>query len=150
VLSTAFYWQQTFPAGRTVVVEHSYVPSVGSTAGLSFGYPESRSEPWFRDYQRKYCIDKSFLVAVDRARSRQGGDAYSENRIDYILRTASNWQGSIGRFHVVIDKGAPENLVSFCGEGVKKIAPTQFEMTKADFYPEDDLAVLILTPMPRE
>ena len=53
----------------------------------------------------------------------------------------------IGKFHVVIDKGSPKNLVSFCGEGVKKISPTAFEMTKTDFYPERDLAVLILVPM---
>jgi hypothetical protein len=150
LLSTAFYWEQTFPAGRTVIVEHRYQPSVGATAGLSFGYAEARSEPWFKDYQRKYCIEPSFLAAVDRSRDPEAGDAYMENRIDYILKTASNWEGSIQKFHVVIDKGAPENLVSFCGEGVKKIGPTEFEVTKTDFDPQDDLAILILTPMRQE
>jgi hypothetical protein len=45
-LSTAFYWQQSFPAGKTVTVEHSYKPSVGSTAGISSGprkYGKGRS-----------------------------------------------------------------------------------------------------------
>jgi hypothetical protein len=36
------------------------------------------------------------------------------------------------------------NLVSFCGEGVRKIAPTRFEMRKSDFTPKSDLYVLIL------
>jgi hypothetical protein len=34
------------------------------------------------------------------------------------------------------------NLVSFCGEDVRKIAPTRFEMRKSDFT--SDLYVLIL------
>ena len=36
------------------------------------------------------------------------------------------------------------NLVSFCGEGIRKIAPTRFEMRKSDFTPKSDLYVLIL------
>jgi hypothetical protein len=44
----------------------------------------------------------------------------------------------------VVDKGAPDNLVSFCGEDVKKIGDTQFEMRKTDYTPDGNLAVLIL------
>ena len=44
----------------------------------------------------------------------------------------------------MVDKGDADNLVSFCGEGVKKIAPTQFEMRKTDFLPDGNLAMLIL------
>jgi Domain of unknown function (DUF4424) len=39
--------------------------------------------------------------------------------------------------------------VSFCAEGVKKTAPTRFEVHKTNFVPQSDLAVLILTPQPR-
>ena len=149
-LSTAYYWQQTFPAGQTVVVEHSYTPSVGASAGVSFGEPASRTEPWFRDYRSKYCLDEDFMRAVDNSRTADGNLTYQEKRIDYILKTASNWEGSIAKFHVAIDKGSPKNLVSFCGEDVKKTGPTRFEMTKMDFSPEDDLAILILTPVSGE
>jgi hypothetical protein len=150
LLSTAYYWEQTFPAGETVVVEHRYKPSVGSTAGVSFGYEASQDEPWVKEYFLKYCIDDAFLRAYRKTKTPDGGDTYFENRIDYILTTASNWAGSIGNFHLVVDKGAPKNLVSFCGEGVKKTGPTTFEMTKTDFYPDKNLAILILTPMPKE
>ena len=44
----------------------------------------------------------------------------------------------------MVDKGDPRNLVSFCGNGVKKISPTQFEMRERDFIPEHNLYVLIL------
>jgi hypothetical protein len=45
---------------------------------------------------------------------------------------------------LVVDKGEPDNLVSFCGEGVTKIGPTTFEMVKTDFWPDRDLDILIL------
>jgi hypothetical protein len=71
-----------------------------------------------------------------------------ENRIEYILTTAANWAGNIAKFHLTIDKGSPDNLVSFCGEGVSKTGPTRFEMSKENFYPDRDLAIMILTPAP--
>jgi hypothetical protein len=146
-LSTDFYWEQSFPAQKTVSIEHDYTPSVGATAGLSFGMPESRQEPWFKDYVNKYCIDSSFLAAVDKSQTPDGGDTLTEKRIDFVLKTGSNWEASIHNFHVVIDKGSPKNIVSFCGENVKKTGPTTFEMTKTDFEPDQDLAILILSPL---
>jgi hypothetical protein len=148
LLSTAFYWQQGFPAGKTVIVEHSYKPSVGSTAGLSFGSKEMRTGPYYEDYARKYCFDRAFLAAVDKRQRPDGNNALMENRIEYILTTAANWAGTIRSFHLTIDKGSPDNLVSFCGEDVAKTGPTRFEMTKENFYPEEDLAIMILTPAP--
>jgi hypothetical protein len=37
--------------------------------------------------------------------------------------------------------------VSFCGQGVKRIGTTQFEMKKSNFTPQQDLAILILKPL---
>jgi hypothetical protein len=149
LLSTTFYWEQTFPARSTIVVEHRYKPSVGQTAGVSFYYQESRSEDWFRAYRARFCIDDDFIEAFDRALQKNPGD-YFESRIEYILKTATNWAGSIEKFHVTIDKGKPENLVSFCGEGVEKTGPTTFEMTKENFWPTEDLSILIISAGPNE
>ena len=125
LLSTAYYWEQTFPAGKTIVVEHRYKPSVGTTAGVSFGYEGSEKEPGSKvSKQVLFQYDDDFLRAYRKTKAADGSDTYFENRIDYILTTASNWVGTIGKFHLVIDKGSPKNLVSFCGEDVKKIGPT--------------------------
>jgi len=70
--------------------------------------------------------------------------------VSYILTTANNWASSIKDFRLVVDKGSPDALVSFCGKGVKKIGPTQFEMRATDFYPEHELEILIATPQPME
>lgn len=44
----------------------------------------------------------------------------------------------------MVDKGDPQNLVSFCAEGVKKVSATQFEVRKKNYVPSRDLDVLIL------
>ena len=46
----------------------------------------------------------------------------------------------------MVDKGSADNLVSFCGRGVHKIGPTQFEVRAAQFVPTANLSVLILIP----
>ena len=78
------------------------------------------------------------------AATSQTGAPFAEERIEYILKTAANWSGPIKEFRLVVDKGDADNLVSFCGEDVKKIGDTQFEVKKTDFVPDGDLAILIL------
>ncbi len=60
------------------------------------------------------------------------------------LTTGAKCAGPIADFHLVVDKGAPDSRVSFCGDGVRKIGPTQFELRHANFTPSRDLNVLIL------
>ena len=152
-LQTTFYWEQTFPAQKETVIEHQYKPSVGGSSQTDLGAPYAAKESWYGDYQRKYCLDKDFYATVDRLRKTnksEFGPPYGEERIDYILKTAANWSGPIKDFHLVVDKGDAESLVSFCGDGVKKISPTQFEMRKADFTPDANLSILILKKIAKE
>jgi Domain of unknown function (DUF4424) len=146
-LRTTFYWEQTFPAKAETVIEHRYRPSVGGSVQTSLGSPSSLKEPWYDEYKRKYCLDSDFYASIERLRKAaksEFGPPYSEQRIDYILRTGANWSGPIGQFHLTIDKGDASSLVSFCGQGVKKTGDTKYEMSKTDFSPDGDLAVLIL------
>jgi hypothetical protein len=95
-------------------------------------------------------MDQSFVSAAARIKKATKGDAaqLQEQRISYILKTGGNWAGPIKAFRLVVDKGSPDNLISFCGNGVKKISATQFEMRQSDFTPTADLDVLILTKQP--
>jgi hypothetical protein len=79
-----------------------------------------------------------------KAAKSEYGPPYGEERIDYILRTGANWSGPIGQFHLTVDKGDAGSLAGFRGQGVKKTSDTKFEMTKTNFSPDGDLAVLIL------
>ena len=143
---SSFYWRQTFPASREVVVEHRYTPSLGGTVGSAL--EATPIDPaTLADYKRPYCVDSDFLGSLRgaQARARAGGEmTFYENRIAYVLTTGANWAGPIGDFRLTVDKGAPNSLVSFCEEGVKKIGPTTFEVRHANFTPARDLDILIL------
>jgi hypothetical protein len=141
-----WYWQQAFPPGRDLVVEHRYVPGTGGSVDAALGFPDFRTSPEGRAMIRDYCVDGAFLAGLDRLRRR--GGATPEQRIGYILTTGGNWRSPIGDFRLVVDKGATGNLVSFCGEGVRKISPTRFEVRKKNWRPDRDLRILIVQAQP--
>lgn len=152
-LKTTFYWQQTFPAKAELTIEHRYRPSVGASVQTMLGDPTALKEDWFSEFQRKYCMDRSFLDAVSRVRQAtrtETGSPFSEQRIEYVLRTGANWAGPIADFRLIVDKGDADSLISFCGEGVKRISPTRFEMRRTDFTPQRDLSILILRRLPAQ
>jgi hypothetical protein len=151
-LRTTYYWEQAFPAGKEVAVEHSYKPSVGVSAQTLLGEPEAMKKERLKAYLRKYCIDQDFLAAIQRARqaaNMQYGSPFSEQRITFSLATETNRARPIGEFRLVVDKGHPANLVSFCADGAQKIGPTRYEVRKTDYRPTTDLHVLILKPLRR-
>ena len=142
-LETTFYWEQTFPPGEELAIEHSYRP----VTGYGFFGDWVFKEP---TYKSKYCIDKAFEAAARKklaAIANTDMPYLNERRVSYILTTANNWARPIGDFRLVVDKGSPDALVSFCGTDVKKISPTQFEMRAKDFTPEQELEILIATPV---
>ena len=143
--------RQVFPAGKTVEVTHRYVPLVGGSVGGALD-PEYRKDS-ARDYAQRYCTDRAFLAGIDRRLgTKPPGErpGYVEHWLSYILRSGANWRGPIGDFRLVIDKGKPDNLVSFCMDGVKKISPTLFEVRKTNFEPTKDIDVLIVEWAPTD
>lgn len=143
-LETTFYWEQTFPPGKEVTVKHSYRPVTGF--GFFGDWVFGEGEGTYRD---KYCMDSSFETAARKKLAAIAGDDnpyLDERRVSYILTTANNWASPIRDFRLVVDKGDPDALVSFCGTNVRKISPTQFEMRAADFTPEQELEILIAAP----
>jgi hypothetical protein len=148
--------KQIFPAGKTITVEHSYLPVAGNSIGgmLSKQF-RKRKDSGFADYAKAYCIDTAFLAGFDRKIAKQNEAAiargeerdngmYVERWLSYVLKSGANWKGPIKDFRLVIDKGKADNLVSFCMDGVKKISPTQFEVRKTNFEPQKNLSILIV------
>jgi Domain of unknown function (DUF4424) len=146
-LRTAVTRQQMFPAGKTVAVRHRYKPLVGGSVGGNLN-AEFRNEDWGKEHGQRFCIENSWYRALDAALAKRGTadvpSPYNELWIGYVLSSGANWKGPIKDFRLVVDKGKPENLVSFCAEGVAKIAPTQFEVRKKNFEPKEDLNILIV------
>jgi hypothetical protein len=155
-LRSTYSWEAIFPAGKTVTVEHNYLPSVGGTVAVTFLAPPNEDEDRAADYRKKYCTDER-LIASLKKKLKAPDDYYSapyvENWISYIWSTGANWSGPIKKFHLTIDKGDATNLVSFCWDGdVKKTGPATFEMEAADWYPpwNRELDILILKDVSSE
>ena len=151
MLQTTYYWEQTLPASAETAITHRYKPSVGGSVQTALGSPDEAKEPWYEEYKEKYCFNYEFLAAVERARKTANSKfaaPFAEERIDYILKTGANWSGPIKEFRLVVDKGAADNLVSFCGDDVRKLGETRFEMKKSDYTPDGNLSILILKKLP--
>ncbi len=151
-LRSSYSWEATFPAGEDVEVVHTYQPSVGGTVATTF-MPNADDDAYakdrFAEYQAKYCVDDDLVSALkNRATTRDGftNYPYTESWISYVWSTGANWAGSVGKFTLTVDKGDAGNLVSFCGEGIKRIGPTTFQMTATDWYPPygRELDILLL------
>lgn len=145
-LKSTFWWSMNFPAGKEVRVSHRYTPSVGGGVGLRFDPTGKSPMADEAEHARKYCRDKDFNRTVARILEKEGPNTYPlyERWISYVLTTGANWAGSIQKFKLTIDKGDPDSLISFCGKGVRKTGPTTFEMTAENFWPQEDLNILLL------
>lgn len=156
-LRTRYHWQQRFPAGATVRIRHRYRPFVGSALLGDVGAIDGRTvvgrrvgpaDPAAGD---RYCLDAGTRRTVADAQRRAPKDAmaFGAAEIEYVLTTARNWRGPIGRFHLTLDKGAPDNLISLCWDGLKKTGATTFESTVENFVPDRDIRLLIFVRAPR-
>jgi hypothetical protein len=143
---TKFYWTQKFPAKKTVVIEHSYQPVTGQFF-FSTQYQKRTEKMGDVDY----CFDVPTWASLESRTAKNiqpgndSGSYMNGYETDYILKTANNWQGPIGRFHLTLDKGKPDNILTLCWDGdLKKTGPTTFEFTKQNFAPARDIHMLVL------
>jgi hypothetical protein len=140
--------KQVFAAGKSVNVEHQYVPVQGGSVAYELK-PDANVKPEDGgSSQLTYCMDRAFYTAykkrVKQKKTAERDLNYSMSWVSYVLKSGATWKGPIKDFRMVVDKGNEDTLVSFCAEGVKKISPTQFEVVKKDFEPKKDIDVLFL------
>jgi len=145
---TKFYWMQRFPAHKSVVIEHSYQPVTGQAFAVPTEFDGSMENP----FAKQFCMDAATLARVKAMMKAHKGtpDGMSPGMLnvyetDYILKTANNWNGPIGRFHLTLDKLKADNALSLCWDGeLKKTGPTTFEAVRENFAPARDIHMLVL------
>ncbi|MCJ2125689.1 DUF4424 domain-containing protein [Methylobacterium sp. J-077] len=147
-LKSKFWRRQVFPAGREIAVRQSYVPSLGGLSSLSYGAP-NLDPSQKAQYAIRYCTDPAFersAQALYRRASADGSRAFQayEQSLSYVMTSGNNGARPIGVFKLVVDKGDPATLVSFCGGTAKKIGPTTFEIVVKDYIPQRDIDILFL------
>jgi hypothetical protein len=138
--TTKFWWHQVFPAQTTIAVDHTYQPVTGSSFFTGFVDPES-----MQNYRTTACVDNATEAAI-RAKSQKISGMLNQTNTQFVIKTANNWKGPIGRFHLIVDKLKPENILSFCWPGtLNKISKTRFESTLSNFAPRSDIDLMVLT-----
>jgi hypothetical protein len=149
-LVTRFHWTQEFAPGATLRISHRY--DTLAPGGL-FGWTHPAPDYMQTDVAR-FCIDegtsRAMYKRLQNAAFEDGTAMGVAHYITYVLRTANSWSGPIGRFRLTIDKGAAENILSLCAEGVRKTGPTTFVIEKTDYVPDRDLELLIVSPFAPE
>ena len=153
IAQTKFWWKQRFPAGRTVIIEHRYQPVTGQTFFGDYSL-QGEQNAYFA---KNFCLDAATRKAIEakiaavKQMHADTGDYLTQYTTEFVLKTANNWKGPIGRFHLTLDKLKPGNIVSLCwGPDLKKTGATTFESTRENFAPSNDVRLLVLeTPTPQ-
>jgi hypothetical protein len=144
IVKTSAVRQQTFPAGRSVVVEHRYKPSVGMATDTILRNPMRQKKALAEDvarYRKDYCVTDALLAGLDKIGGR---GALQERRISYVLRTGANWATPIKSFRLAVDPGGKERVVSFCAPGLKPVENRPYEYEASNFKPDSDLKILVI------
>lgn len=128
----SFEWDQSFEPGETRI-EVSYAPVSNYWSDITLdAFPEI--EPG-GSAAKTYCIDD----ALRRAFHRKSG--YELYTVTHKI-PSSGWRGPAGRYRLMVDKGAPANLVTFCPPAARKISPTTFAWTATSYTPGGAIGVL--------
>jgi hypothetical protein len=138
----------TFAANQSILLELRYRASVGTSPDTFLRRP-LRTEPGLESqvqrYRANYCIDDAFYTGLDKlaAAVESNISKLRERRIFYRL-TAGQSNHPIKDFRLIVDKGRPDWIVSFCVDNLKRTSATTFEMRAIDFVPNQDLRILMI------
>jgi len=113
--------------------------------GKHVAHPYRPGDKWIM--RRKFCVDPPFEKALNKRIDAREATGYA---INYVLETGRHWNGPIGKFRLVVEKKFPDDLVSFCPAGAKRISPTEFEWKATNFEPRGEVSVLFVTARPGE
>lgn len=137
-----FIWQQSFPAGKEVMIRHSYTPS------FSGGVPINLDWILGGEYS-----DKCLTPATRKALKQLDAGIKERNEDDsanigwgilrYILKTGANWkEGVIGDFTLRIHKNHKNEVIVPCfSYPLKQIDPLTLEFKQKNFKPDNNLDI---------
>lgn len=144
----------TLAPNQTLTVELRYRTSVGYSLDTSLRLPlrnDKALAALVQMLRTDYCVDDGFYTGLDKIvatpPAQQPAEANEaklrERKIVFALETKVP-QGPYKDFRLVVNKGRPDRVVSFCLDNLKRISPTAFEMRATDFKPAGDLKVLLI------
>ena len=147
-LHVAYEWDQAFAPGITIV-EQTYQPIAGSTLVQR---ADELAPPRFRD--RPSCIgratrDAAQVLLDEVHRTDKDGTLFLMS-VGFILRTARNWDGPIGAFHLTLETRSTDELASVCLPGLDLVhtGPTRFEAQAHRWVATTDIDAVFVSKRP--
>ena len=125
-LRTTLTRHQTFPARRTIAVEHEYAPMVGGSVGGGLDpalRSDAESSRFFAEKRQKYCIDNEWLASFDRKLKRikeQGRSALFRSVAGLRGQDRRELEGADRRFSPCRRQGQAELAGEFLRRGREK------------------------------
>lgn len=130
-----WHWTQSFPAKKTVHVRHEYRPEYGYepvhideilTKHRDACFDPKTADAWGEEVAKRRTLDGRYIHLT---------------WVEYILKTANNWQRPIKDFELVVEAPA-DWTASFCWDGtVERVSSTVLRARAKDFTPTKDLIV---------
>ena len=136
-LLTTHFWEQTFPAGKNITIQHKYKPIYSSNVIetiIKDNISKEEAESYYEDIKKNFCLSKKQRVLM--AKERQ-----TFNILTYILTTANTWDGPIGTFNLTIKKDKRKFLFLCTKLVLKKNASGDFQSTVKNYKPEVNMHV---------
>jgi len=139
VQKTAYHWEQTFPAKKTLSVAHRY----GPVPGIQILYPSLLPTFLGKHWKESFCLDASSATALRE--SLGGASRYPVRTVRYVLTTGNNWKGGIGQFRLRVEAKPPFEAALFCSpDGAGGLVGKSLEINLKNFSPKQELNILFI------
>ena len=132
-VQVSYVWKQKFPVKSVVKVHHVYRPFV-TTGPATWDLSG--------DFSTRYCADKAFMGAWNKAKAKAGKDNVAGSHVHYLLKSGNAWKSGIEDFTLNVTKLEPSELVSLCFPGQPRRSDAKtFQFHQTNFRPKQDLDV---------
>ncbi|MIG38907.1 hypothetical protein AHW95_12645 [Salmonella enterica subsp. enterica] len=133
-----FIWQQRFPAGKEIIIHHSYTPS--QSGGVPLSLEDITGDKCLTSVTRKAL---KRLDAGIKYKNEDGSANIGWSELSYILKTGANWKdGVISDFTLRIHKKSENEVIAPCfSYPLKQIDPLTLEFKQKNFKPDENLDI---------
>lgn len=133
-----FIWQQRFPAGKEIIIHHSYTPS--QSGGIPLSLEDITGDKCLTSVTRKAL---KRLDGGIKYKNEDGSANIGWSELSYILKTGANWKdGVIGDFTLRIHRKSENEVIAPCfSYPLKQIDPLTLEFKQKNFKPTENLNI---------
>jgi Domain of unknown function (DUF4424) len=131
-LKTVAFWRQTFAAGQTITVVHTYRPIAGVSDYRSDAMPSLHKRACLTPAQESAMAKLSSATRV----------VPQLKMVSYQATPGADALGPVRNFRLIVETKDSQTVVASCREGIKRTSPMQLEWSSQDYSPDEDFLFL--------